>query len=168
MFSLKATWLYITTSWLHCLHQELFISRITKTISKVNKLSKRKKRGWFTKEQMAKTLQWSSTLCSTQQQYAKRFSPNMCWASQMFVGSEVSPCYLNISHATQMTYNYIYIYIFVDSLRCYHKSIATSISGATSRMSLSTASDPEMKGWWRIQPACISIGMCAYKHAHQS
>ncbi|CAL1134729.1 unnamed protein product [Cladocopium goreaui] len=37
------------------MESELFISRITKTISKGNKLSKRKKRGWFTKEQMAKT-----------------------------------------------------------------------------------------------------------------
>lgn len=42
--------------------QDLFIQRITKTISKCNKLSKRKKRGWFTKEAMAKTLQWSSQL----------------------------------------------------------------------------------------------------------
>ena len=46
-------------------NQELFISRITKTISKTSKLSRRKKRGWFTKEAMSKTLQWSSILGRT-------------------------------------------------------------------------------------------------------
>ena len=45
--------------------QDLFVSRITKTISKTSKLSRRKKRGWFTKEGMIKTLQWSPFLGST-------------------------------------------------------------------------------------------------------
>ena len=46
---------------LHCT-QELFISRITKSVAKTSKLSRHKRRGWFTKEQMAKKLEWSSNL----------------------------------------------------------------------------------------------------------
>ena len=42
--------------------QELFITRVTKTIQKKNVLSKRKKRGWFTKEQMSRVLNWSGQL----------------------------------------------------------------------------------------------------------
>jgi hypothetical protein len=44
--------------------QDMFISRITKVISQNKKLSRRKKRGWFTKEEMAKTLGWSTPLFS--------------------------------------------------------------------------------------------------------
>ena len=47
---------------LDCRHQDLFIQRITKTITKSSKLSKRKKRGWFTKEDMIKKLQWGGSL----------------------------------------------------------------------------------------------------------
>lgn len=42
--------------------QDLFITRVTKTIQKKNVLSKKKKRGWFTKEMMASTLNWSALL----------------------------------------------------------------------------------------------------------
>lgn len=42
--------------------QDLFISRITRTLQRTNRLSRKKKRGWFTKEQMSKVLQWSGFL----------------------------------------------------------------------------------------------------------
>ena len=43
--------------------QDLFISRVTKTLAKTNKLSKKTKRGWYTKEQMSKRpIEWSSQL----------------------------------------------------------------------------------------------------------
>lgn len=45
--------------------QELFLARITKTITKTSKLSKKKKRGWFTKEAMQRTLNWSASLAPT-------------------------------------------------------------------------------------------------------
>lgn len=44
--------------------QDAFISRVTKSLQKTSKLSKRKKRGWYTKEQMASTLGWSTSLNS--------------------------------------------------------------------------------------------------------
>jgi hypothetical protein len=40
----------------------MFVSRITKTLAKTNKLSRRKKRGWYTKEAMSKELGWSTSL----------------------------------------------------------------------------------------------------------
>lgn len=40
----------------------MFITKVTKTISKTNKVSKRQKRGWFTKEQMSKSLNWGALL----------------------------------------------------------------------------------------------------------
>ena len=57
---------YTIFQWMFCIDctQDLFVSRITKTVSKTSKLSKRKKRGWFTKENMANTLQWSAFLSS--------------------------------------------------------------------------------------------------------
>ena len=42
--------------------EDLFVSRVIKTITKTNKLSRRKKRGWFTKETMSTVLQWSAFL----------------------------------------------------------------------------------------------------------
>lgn len=44
------------------LPQDMFVTKLTKTLSKTNKLSKRKKRGWFTKEAMARVLNWSAPL----------------------------------------------------------------------------------------------------------
>ena len=45
--------------------QDLFISRITKTLSKLNRCSRRTRKGWFTKEQMSNNLNWSARLGST-------------------------------------------------------------------------------------------------------
>lgn len=53
----------------HIQAKDLFIARITKIIAKTNKLSRRKKRGWFTKEAMSKQLQWSSILGSKYNQF---------------------------------------------------------------------------------------------------
>ena len=47
---------------LACFFQDLFVSRVTKTITKTNKLTRKKKRGWFTKETMNTVLKWSSFL----------------------------------------------------------------------------------------------------------
>ena len=44
--------------------QDMFISRMTKTISQNKKLSRRQKRGWFTKEQMKSSLSWSASLAN--------------------------------------------------------------------------------------------------------
>ena len=46
---------------------------MTKTLSKSNKLTKSKKRGWFTKEAMARVLNWSAS-----------FVPNTCVARFQF------------------------------------------------------------------------------------
>ncbi|CAK9116681.1 unnamed protein product [Durusdinium trenchii] len=54
--------------------KDLFISRITKTLSKTNKLSRRKKRGWFTKEAMSRVLNWSA---SPGQKYVDRYNPKL-------------------------------------------------------------------------------------------
>ena len=39
--------------------QDLFVSRITKTITQKKTLQRKQKRGWFTKEQMQNTLGWT-------------------------------------------------------------------------------------------------------------
>lgn len=46
--------------WFQFSPQDLFISRVTKTLSKTNKLSRLKKRGWFSKEAMTRVLNWSA------------------------------------------------------------------------------------------------------------
>ena len=45
-----------------CLLQDLFVSRITKTITQKKTLARKQKRGWFTKELMSTTLGWSAPL----------------------------------------------------------------------------------------------------------
>ena len=40
----------------------MFVTRITKTLAKTNKLSRTKKSGWYTKENMSKVLGWSAFL----------------------------------------------------------------------------------------------------------
>ncbi|CAL1161150.1 unnamed protein product [Cladocopium goreaui] len=39
--------------------KEVFVSKVTKSIQKTSKLSRRKKRGWYTEETMATVLKWS-------------------------------------------------------------------------------------------------------------
>lgn len=55
------------------LMQDLFVSRVTKTISQKKMLQRKRKRGWFTKEQMQKTLNWSTSLWL--QKIMVRYSP---------------------------------------------------------------------------------------------
>ena len=43
----------------------MFITRVTKSVIKTNKQSRKKRRGWYTKEAMAKDLGWSSLLIFT-------------------------------------------------------------------------------------------------------
>ena len=63
IFSAKYPLLYHTISVDHGGKlQDMFVSRITKTLAKTNKLSRRKKRGWYTKEAMSKELGWSTSL----------------------------------------------------------------------------------------------------------
>lgn len=59
---LVGVYLICSSCWLKLFMQDLFVSRITKVISQNKKLSRKKRRGWYTKEQMAKTLGWSSSL----------------------------------------------------------------------------------------------------------
>ncbi|CAL1137239.1 unnamed protein product, partial [Cladocopium goreaui] len=51
---------------------DLFVSRVTKTITKTNKLTRKKKRGWFTKETMNTVLKWSSTYIKSVVAYCEK------------------------------------------------------------------------------------------------
>ena len=42
--------------------EDLFVTKVSKTITKSSKLTRRKKKGWFTKETMATVLNWSAFL----------------------------------------------------------------------------------------------------------
>ncbi|CAK9026534.1 unnamed protein product [Durusdinium trenchii] len=52
--------------------KDMFVTKLTKTLSKTNKLSKRKKRGWFTKEAMARVLNWSASYIKSVVEYCER------------------------------------------------------------------------------------------------
>ncbi|CAL1159177.1 unnamed protein product [Cladocopium goreaui] len=52
--------------------KDLFVSRVTKTITKTNKLTRKKKRGWFTKETMNTVLKWSSTYIKSVVAYCEK------------------------------------------------------------------------------------------------
>jgi hypothetical protein len=67
-FWVKTRWHYVYLTnpifhqpWL----QDMFITRVTKSVIKTNKQSRKKRRGWYTKEAMAKDLGWSSLLIFT-------------------------------------------------------------------------------------------------------
>lgn len=75
------------------LMQDLFVSRITKTISQKKMLQRKRKRGWFTKEQMQKTLNWSTSLWL--QKVMVQYSPPVlvfaCHACPMFLKCCIFP-----------------------------------------------------------------------------
>lgn len=118
--------------------QDLFLSRISKTITKTSKLSKKKKKGWFTKEAMQRTLNWSASLAPISKYW-------MLWL-QIVLKTWWEEQWFGI-----LTQCFFFKSLVLSKPQPFHEPrYVLIILGRTSRVRSSIARRRAMSGWWGI------------------